>query len=61
VVLVRGLGIAIKMKAKKADFDATIAVHPTAAEEPVHANAECVGGFFAGGASAPGPAFLRLH
>ncbi len=29
------LGIAIKMGATKADFDATMAVHPTAAEELV--------------------------
>jgi glutathione reductase (NADPH) len=29
------LGIAVKMKASKADFDATMAVHPTAAEELV--------------------------
>jgi glutathione reductase (NADPH) len=29
------LGIAIKMKARKADFDATMAVHPSAAEELV--------------------------
>lgn len=29
------LGIAVKMKATKADFDATLAVHPTAAEELV--------------------------
>jgi glutathione reductase (NADPH) len=29
------LGIAVKMKATKADFDATMAVHPTAAEELV--------------------------
>ena len=29
------LGIAIKMKATKADFDATMALHPTAAEELV--------------------------
>jgi len=29
------LGIALKMKATKADFDATMAVHPTAAEELV--------------------------
>jgi glutathione reductase (NADPH) len=28
-------GIAVKMKATKADFDATMAVHPTAAEELV--------------------------
>jgi glutathione reductase (NADPH) len=27
------LGVAVKMGAKKADFDATMAVHPTAAEE----------------------------
>jgi glutathione reductase (NADPH) len=29
------LGIAVKMEAKKADFDATMALHPTAAEELV--------------------------
>ncbi len=29
------LGIAVKMGATKADFDATVAVHPTAAEELV--------------------------
>jgi len=29
------LGVLLRMKAKKADFDATIAVHPTAAEELV--------------------------
>ena len=33
--MVQVLGIAIKMKATKADFDATMAVHPTAAEELV--------------------------
>ena len=33
--LVQTLGIALKMGAKKADFDATMAVHPTAAEELV--------------------------
>ena len=29
------LGIAVKMKATKADFDATVALHPTMAEELV--------------------------
>jgi len=29
------VGIAVKMKATKADFDAVMAVHPTAAEELV--------------------------
>jgi glutathione reductase (NADPH) len=29
------LGIAVRLRAKKADFDATMAVHPTAAEELV--------------------------
>jgi glutathione reductase (NADPH) len=29
------LGIAVRMGAKKADFDATMAVHPTASEELV--------------------------
>jgi glutathione reductase (NADPH) len=33
--LIQVLGIAVKMKATKADFDATLAVHPTAAEELV--------------------------
>jgi glutathione reductase (NADPH) len=31
--MVQLLGIAVKMRAKKADFDATTAVHPTSAEE----------------------------
>jgi glutathione reductase (NADPH) len=33
--MVQVVGIAVKMKATKADFDATIALHPTAAEELV--------------------------
>jgi glutathione reductase (NADPH) len=33
--IVQAVGIAVKMKATKADFDATMAVHPTAAEELV--------------------------
>lgn len=33
--LIQVVGIAVKMKAIKADFDATMAVHPTAAEELV--------------------------
>ena len=33
--LIQVLGIAVKMKATKADFDETMAVHPTAAEELV--------------------------
>ena len=33
--MVQLLGIAVKLGAKKADFDATLAVHPTAAEELV--------------------------
>ena len=31
----QGFGVAIKMGATKADFDNTIAIHPTAAEEAV--------------------------
>ena len=31
--IIQGIGIAVKMKATKADFDATIGIHPTAAEE----------------------------
>ena len=33
--VIQVVGVAIKLKATKADFDATIAVHPTAAEELV--------------------------
>jgi glutathione reductase (NADPH) len=33
--IIQLVGVAVKMKATKADFDATIAVHPTAAEELV--------------------------
>jgi glutathione reductase (NADPH) len=33
--MIQLVGVAIKMKATKADFDATMAVHPTAAEELV--------------------------
>jgi len=33
--MVQLLGIAVRMGATKADFDATMAVHPTAAEELV--------------------------
>ena len=31
--IMQGLAIAIKAGAKKADFDATVGIHPTAAEE----------------------------
>ena len=33
--MIQLVGIAVKMKATKADFDAAMAVHPTAAEELV--------------------------
>ena len=33
--LIQIVGVAVKLKATKADFDATMAVHPTAAEELV--------------------------
>ena len=33
--MIQVIGIAVKMKATKADFDATMALHPTAAEELV--------------------------
>jgi len=33
--MIQALGVAIKMGATKADFDATMAVHPTAGEEYV--------------------------
>ena len=33
--MIQLVGVAVKMKATKADFDATIALHPTAAEELV--------------------------
>ena len=31
--MLQGFGVGIKMGATKADFDATIGIHPTAAEE----------------------------
>ena len=31
--IAQGMGIALKIGATKADFDATIGIHPTAAEE----------------------------
>ena len=31
--IIQGIGIAVKMQAKKSDFDRTIGIHPTAAEE----------------------------
>jgi glutathione reductase (NADPH) len=33
--LIQAVGVAVKMGANKADFDATMAVHPTSAEELV--------------------------
>jgi len=40
----------VKLKATKADFDATMALHPTAAEELVHAEcAACARGNGVGG------------
>jgi glutathione reductase (NADPH) len=33
--MIQLLGIAVKLRATKADFDATMAVHPTASEELV--------------------------
>jgi len=33
--VLQGFAVAVKMNAKKADFDATLAIHPTAAEELV--------------------------
>ena len=38
--MIQLIGIAVKMRATKADFDATMAVHPTAAEELVTLRAE---------------------
>jgi glutathione reductase (NADPH) len=31
--IIQGIGIAMKAGARKADFDSTIGIHPTAAEE----------------------------
>jgi len=31
--MIQGFAVAIKMGATKADFDATVAIHPTASEE----------------------------
>jgi glutathione reductase (NADPH) len=33
--MLQGFGVAVKMGATKADFDACVAIHPTAAEELV--------------------------
>ena len=33
--LIQGFAVAVKMGARKADFDNTVAIHPTAAEELV--------------------------
>jgi len=33
--LIQGFAVAVKMRATKADFDRTVAIHPTAAEELV--------------------------
>ncbi len=33
--MMQGFGVAVKMGAKKSDFDACIAIHPTSAEELV--------------------------
>jgi glutathione reductase (NADPH) len=31
--IIQGMAIAVKMGARKADFDATVGIHPTSAEE----------------------------
>ncbi len=31
--MIQGFAVAVKMGATKADFDATVAIHPTASEE----------------------------
>ena len=33
--MMQGFGVAVKMGATKADFDSTVAIHPTSAEEMV--------------------------
>ncbi len=33
--MIQGFAVAVKMGARKADFDHTVAIHPTAAEELV--------------------------
>lgn len=33
--MMAGFGVAVKMGATKADFDSTVAIHPTSAEEMV--------------------------
>jgi len=33
--MIQGFAVAVKMRATKADFDRTVAIHPTAAEELV--------------------------
>ena len=33
--MMQGFGVAVKMGARKRDFDSTVAIHPTSAEELV--------------------------
>ncbi len=47
--MIQLVGIAVKMKATKADFDATMAVHPTAAEELVTMREKALSHVRAGG------------
>ncbi len=53
--MIQLVGIAVKMKATKADFDATMAVHPTAAEELVTLREKALEPRAAGGGVASWP------
>jgi glutathione reductase (NADPH) len=41
--IIQAVAIAVKMNATKADFDATVALHPTAAEELVTMRGQAAG------------------
>jgi len=64
--MLQGFGVALKMGATKADFDATVAIHPTAAEEfvtmfPWGLSKQVSGAIQSpiNGAAPPEPAFLK--
>ena len=66
--MLQGFGVAMKMGATKADFDAVVAIHPTAAEEVVTAGTWGTSPHYSGaavpplmGAAAPEPTLAVAH
>ena len=58
--MIQLVGIAVKMRATKADFDAVMAVHPTAAEELVTMREKAYTRERAGGGVGPSAIFWPL-